>query len=251
MNAMTDVIYGIKPVLSALESNPATVKEILISRKASDPLTSRLITEAKKNRVKFVNVTRKALSKRAGTDKHQGVVAFVENYNYADIEALLTEDEKRFPFIVALDEIQDPRNLGAIIRCVNVFGGRGIVLPKDRSVSVSPAVMKTSAGAASFTPVVRAGNLVSSLKKMKKHGFWIVGLDPAAPDTIYDLDLTVPLVVVIGNESKGMRRLVKEECDFLARIPMFGEINSLNASAATAVTLSEIVRQRTTGGRKI
>ncbi len=242
---MTEIIYGIKPVLSALKADPSGIKEILISRKQTDPLTSQLISEARKYRIKCVTVPRKALTKRAGTDKHQGVLAMVEEYRYADLETILEAANSTFPpLMVALDEIQDPRNLGAIIRCVNAFGGQGVILPKDRSVSVSPTVAKTSAGALSFTPVVRVTNLVNTLKKLKESGFWILGLDTSAEKSLYELDLTVPLVVVVGSESKGMRRLVKESCDFLARIPMLGEIDSLNASAATAVTLSEVLRQR-------
>ncbi len=242
---MPDIIYGLKPVLSALKAEPSCIKELLISRKPSDPVTSQVISEARKNGIKCSALPRKALNKRAGTDKHQGIVAIIDGFHYADLEEVIVSGPRGFHrFLVALDEIQDPRNLGAIIRCVNAFGGQGVILHKDRSVSMSSAVVKTSAGAAFFTPVVRVVNLVNALKKLKQKDYWVLGLDIRAERNIYDLDLTVPLVVIIGSESKGMRRLVKQECDFLARIPMFGEIDSLNASAATAVTLSEIVRQR-------
>ncbi len=248
MEAMTEIIYGIKPVLSALKADPSCVKEILVSRKMSDPQTAKLILEAKKNRIKYVNVPRKALTKQAGTDKHQGVIAIIETYRYASLESILgSRDSSTIPVVVALDEIQDPRNLGAIIRCVNVFGAQGVILPKDRSVSVSSTVAKASAGALSFTPVVKVVNLVNALQKLKEEGYWILGLDPGGEQNIYDLDLTSPLVIVVGNEGRGMRRLVKKECDFLAKIPMVGEIGSLNASAAAAVTLFEVFRQRIAG----
>ena len=242
---MPDIIYGLKPVLSALKAEPTSIRELLISRRLSDPQISLLLSEAKKKKIKYSRLPRKALNRQAGTDKHQGVVAVIDDFRYAGLEEVLESHRAGGqPFWVALDEIQDPRNLGAIIRCVNAFGGQGVILHKDRCVSISSAAVKTSAGAASFTPVVRVVNLVSALKNLKQKGYWVLGLDAESEKNIYELDLTVPLVVIVGSEGKGMRRLVKEQCDFLAGIPMFGDVDSLNASAAVAVALSEVVRQR-------
>ncbi len=245
---MPDFIYGLKPILSALKAEPSSIRELLISRRLSDPQTSLLLSEAKKKKVKYTRLPRKALNRQAGTDKHQGVVAVIDGFRYASLEEVLeSHGAGGQPFWVALDEIQDPRNLGAIIRCVNAFGGQGVILHKDRCVSMSPAAIKTSAGAASFTPVVRVVNLVGALKNLKQKGYWLLGLDAKSEKEIYELDLNVPLVIIVGSEGKGMRRLVKEQCDFLAGIPMFGNVDSLNASAAVAVTISEVVRQRISG----
>ncbi len=245
--SMTQLIYGIRPVQAALKANPELIKELLISRKSKSSPVSEVIAEAKRHHIKCVHVPKNVLEKRTGTSKHQGIAALVEEYRYVDLEVFL-KNVKTYgpdaPLIVALDEIQDPHNLGAIIRSVNFFGGHGVIIPKDRSVSVSPTVAKTSAGAFSFTPVIRVINLVRALEQLKEADFWVLGMSPDAEQDIFDVDLTMPLVIVVGNERRGLRRLVKEHCDILAQIPVLGDVESLNASVATGIALAETIRQR-------
>ena len=190
-------------------------------------------------------VGKERLSQLTQTGRHQGVIAYAAAYDYAEIDDMLKLAEKRGedPFLIVLDGIEDPHNLGAIIRTANIAGAHGVIIPKRRAVGLTATVAKTSAGALNYTPVAKVTNLVKTMDELKKQGMWFVCGDMGG-DSMYSLDLTGPMGVVIGNEGEGVSRLVKENCDFVATIPMFGDIDSLNASVAMGVLSYEIVRQR-------
>ena len=187
------------------------------------------------------------LDRLAGTGHHQGVVAQAAAYEYAEVEDILkaAKDKGEAPFIFILDEIEDPHNLGAIIRTANQAGAHGVIIPKRRAVGLTATVAKTSAGAINYTPVAKVTNISKTIEDLKKQGMWFVCADMDGT-TMYDLNLTGPIGLVIGNEGSGVSRLVKEKYDFVASIPMKGDIDSLNASVAAGVLAYEIVRQRMT-----
>ena len=190
------------------------------------------------------------LDRLAGTGHHQGVVAIGAAYEYAEVSDILENAERKGepPFIIILDGIEDPHNLGAIIRTANQAGAHGIIIPKRRAVGLTPTVAKTSAGAINYTPVAKVTNISNTIKELKEKGMWFVCADMGGT-TMYDLNLTGPIGLVIGNEGDGVSKLVKENCDMTASIPMVGDIDSLNASVATGVLAYEIVRQRLKSGK--
>ena len=179
------------------------------------------------------------------TGKHQGVIAYAAAYDYASVDDILEKAEQKgeAPFIIILDDIEDPHNLGAIIRTANLAGAHGVIIPKHRAAGLTATVVKASAGAINYTPVAKVTNISKTIDELKDKGLWFVCADMGGT-TMYDLDLRGPIGLVIGNEGKGVSRLVKEKCDFVASVPMFGDIDSLNASVATGVLAYEIVRQR-------
>nr|MCR4934104.1 23S rRNA (guanosine(2251)-2'-O)-methyltransferase RlmB [Lachnospiraceae bacterium] len=176
---------------------------------------------------------------------HQGVIAISAAYEYSEMEDIfnLAKEKNEPPFIILLDNIEDPHNLGAIIRTANLVGAHGVIIPKNRAVGLTPTVARTSAGAINYTPVVKVTNLSQTIEELKKKGLWFVCADMDG-DLMYDLNLTGPIGLVIGNEGEGVGRLVKEKCDYVAKIPMKGDIDSLNASVAMGVMSFEIARQR-------
>ena len=179
------------------------------------------------------------------TGKHQGVIAYIAAYEYGSVEDILkkAEDKGEQPFVIILDDIEDPHNLGAIIRTANLAGAHGVIIPKHRASGLTATVVKASAGAINYTPVAKVTNISKTIEELKEKGLWFVCADMDGT-TMYDLDLKGPIGLVIGNEGKGVSRLVKEKCDFVAKVPMFGDIDSLNASVAAGVLAYEIVRQR-------
>lgn len=193
--------------------------------------------------IKFV--TKERLDQLSETGKHQGVVAYAAAYTYAEVEDVLAaaRSKNEAPFIFLLDNIEDPHNLGAIIRTANLAGAHGVIIPKNRAAGLTAAVARASAGALNYTPVARVTNLAQTMEALKKEGLWFVCADMGGT-TMYQLDLTGPIGLVIGNEADGVGRLVREKCDFVASIPMKGDIDSLNASVAAGVLAYEIVRQR-------
>lgn len=200
---------------------------------------------AKRNHI-FVRTEKKeTLDKLSETGKHQGIIAFAAEYSYAQVEDLLEAARKKDepPFFILLDGIMDPHNLGAIIRTANLSGAHGVIIPKRRAAGITAAVARTSAGAVNYTPVALVSNMAAIIDKLKKNGMWFVCADMGGT-TMYDLNLTGPIGLVIGNEGEGVSRLVREKCDMVASIPMKGDIDSLNASVATGVLAYEIVRQR-------
>ncbi len=204
-----------------------------------------VLREAKKHDTIINYVKKERLDQMSETGKHQGVIAYIAAFEYATVDDILkkAEDKGEPPFVVILDDIEDPHNLGAIIRTANLAGAHGVIIPKHRAAGLTATAVKASAGAVSYTPVAKVTNISKTIEELKDKGLWFVCADMGGT-TMYDLDLKGPIGLVVGNEGKGVSRLVKEKCDFIASIPMFGDIDSLNASVATGVLAYEIVRQR-------
>lgn len=239
-------IEGRNAVLEAFRSGK-TIDKLFVLDGCQDGPVKSIIREAKKTDTIINFVDKERLDRLAGTGHHQGVVAQAAAYEYAEVEDILkaAKDKGEAPFIFILDEIEDPHNLGAIIRTANQAGAHGVIIPKRRAVGLTATVAKTSAGAINYTPVAKVTNISKTIEDLKKQGMWFVCAD-MDETTMYDLNLTGPIGLVIGNEGSGVGRLVKEKCDFVASIPMKGDIDSLNASVAAGVLAYEIVRQRMT-----
>jgi 23S rRNA (guanosine2251-2'-O)-methyltransferase len=242
---MSNIIYGKNPVIEALQAGQP-INKIYLAAGPKHPVDKKIIQLSRQNGIPVREVDRKKLVELVGHEKTQGVVAILTEIGYGTIEDIFQRATQRQepPLIAILDEIQDPHNFGAIIRSVEAFGFHGIVFPKDRSVGITDTVAKTSAGAVSHIPIVRVQNLARWMKEIKKQNVWIVGADQQTEISLFEADFNRPMAVVIGSEGRGMRRLVKESCDFLIRIPMVGQINSLNASVAAALIFCEARRQR-------
>ena len=237
-------IEGRNAVLEAFRSGKPMDKVFLLDGCMDGPLKT-IAREAKKHDTIINYVKKERLEQLSETGKHQGVIAMAAAYEYAKVEDILAKAEEKGepPFILLLDGIEDPHNLGAIIRTANLAGAHGVIIPKRRAVGLTATVAKTSAGALNYTPVAKVANLTQTMKELKEKGMWFVGADMGG-ETMYQLDLTGPIGVVIGSEGDGMSKLVKENCDFIASIPMKGDIDSLNASVAAGILAYEIVRQR-------
>jgi 23S rRNA (guanosine2251-2'-O)-methyltransferase len=244
---MSEIIFGRNPVAEALRGGQA-IEKVLIARGLHGRAIAELRQLARAGSVPVEEVPRVKLDTVAGTSKHQGVVAVVAAAAYAELEDILRRAAERQepPFIAVLDGIEDPRNLGAILRSAEAAGVHGVVIPKRRAAGLTPAAIKAAAGAQAHLPVVRVTNIATLLDQLKKDGLWVVGADPEAEQAFYDADLHGPLAVVIGGET-GMRRLVREKCDMRVRIPMYGQVSSLNASVAAALLFYEVRRQRAGG----
>ena len=242
---MEDIIAGKHAVLEALKSGRA-IHKLWIAETMGKQQMSEVASLAKKQGIAVQFADKRKLDQLAGPVRHQGVVAQAAAAQYAEVEDLLSRAAERgeTPFLIILDEIEDPHNLGSILRSADCTGVHGVIIPKRRSAGLNATVAKTSAGAVEYVPVARVTNLAQTMERLKKEGLWIVGADANAAQEIYAADLTVPLAVVIGNEGEGIGRLVREKCDLLVKLPMMGRINSLNASVAAAVFMYEIVRQR-------
>jgi 23S rRNA (guanosine2251-2'-O)-methyltransferase len=242
----TEIVLGRNPVLECLRAGvPATALYVALGTEADERLTES-IRRAADSDISILEVQRHDLDRIAANGLHQGVALQVPPYQYAhpdDVLAAATSDNTP-ALLVALDNISDPRNLGAIVRSVAAFAGHGVLIPQRRSASVTAVAWRTSAGAAARVPVARATNLNRTLKNWADAGLQVVGLDAGGDTTIDQLDCTVPTVVVVGSEGKGLSRLVRENCDAVVSIPMAGPMESLNASVAAGVVLAEIARQR-------
>ena len=227
-----------------------TVDRLYVQDGLKDGPVMDLIRRAKKADAVVDYVSKERLDRMSETGKHQGVIAHVAAYAYAEVEDILkrAQEKGEAPFVFLLDDIEDPHNLGAIIRTANLCGAHGVIIPKRRAVGLTATVAKASAGAISHTPVARVNNLSQTIEQLKKEGLWFVCADMGGR-TMYDLNLTGPLGVVIGAEGSGVGRLVKESCDLVAAIPMKGDIDSLNASVAAGVLAYEVVRQRIAAGK--
>ncbi len=238
------IIEGKNAVIEAFRSDK-TIDRVFILEGSHDGPTNTIIREAKKNDAIVDFVKKERLDQMSETGKHQGVIAKAAAYEYASVEEILeiARNKGQAPFIILLDSIQDPHNLGAIIRTANIAGAHGIIIPKRRAVGLTATVAKASAGAINYTPVAKVTNLVNTIEKLKEEGLWFVCADMDG-EKMYDIDLTGPIGLVIGNEGEGVGRLIKEKCDFIAKIPMYGDIDSLNASVATGVLAYEVVRQK-------
>ena len=237
-------IEGRNAVIEAYRAGRPIDKLFILDGCQDGPiLTIKREAKAKQTPVKFV--TKERLDQLSETGKHQGVIAYAAAYEYATVEEILDNARQKgeAPFLFLLDNIEDPHNLGAIIRTANLAGAHGVIVPKNRAAGLTAVVAKTSAGALNFTPVAMVTNLAKTIEELKKEGIWFVCADMGGT-TMYDLNLKGPIGLVIGNEGEGVGRLVKEKCDMVASIPMKGDIDSLNASVAAGVLAYEIVRQR-------
>lgn len=237
-------IEGRNAVLEAFRAKKTIDKLFVLDGCQDGPIRS-ITREARKQDTIINYVSKERLNQLSETGNHQGVIAYAAAYEYADIEDMfrLAEEKGEAPFIFFLDGIEDPHNLGAIIRTANLVGAHGVVIPKRRAVGLTATVAKTSAGALHYTPVAKVTNLANTMEELKKKGMWFVCADMGG-ETMYNLHLTGPIGMVVGNEGEGVSRLVKETCDMVASIPMKGDIDSLNASVATGVLAYEILRQR-------
>lgn len=237
-------IEGRNAVLEAFRSGK-TIDKLFIQDGCQDGPVISIKREAKKQDTYTRFVPKERLDQMSVTGKHQGVIAYAAAYEYAEVEDILknAEDKKEDPFIFLLDNIEDPHNLGAIIRTANLAGAHGVIIPKNRAAGLTATVAKSSAGALNYTPVAKVTNLSKTIEELKKKGLWFVCADMNGT-CMYDLNLKGPIGLVIGSEGEGVGRLVREKCDYVASIPMKGDIDSLNASVAAGVLAYEIVRQR-------
>ena len=239
-------IEGRNAVLEAFRAGK-TIDKLFVLDGCQDGPVRTILREAKKTDCIVNFVKKERLDQMSETGKHQGVIAYAAAYEYGTVEEMLerAKEKNEQPFLILLDNIEDPHNLGSIIRTANQVGAHGVIIPKRRAVGLTATVAKASAGAINYTPVAKVTNLVKTMDELKKQGMWFVCADMDGT-TMYDLNLTGPIGLVIGNEGSGVGRLVKEKCDFVASIPMKGDIDSLNASVAAGVLAYEIVRQRMT-----
>ena len=239
-----NIIEGRNAVLEAFRSGKPVDKLYVLDGCQDGPVRT-IVREVRKHDTIIQFVEKERLSQLSETGRHQGVIAYTAAYEYSEVSDMLelAREREEDPFIILLDNIEDPHNLGAIIRTANLAGAHGVIIPKRRAVGLTATVAKTSAGALNYTPVAKVTNLKKTMEELKKEGLWFVCADMGG-EAMYDLNLTGPIGLVIGNEGEGVSRLVKETCDFVASIPMKGDIDSLNASVATGVLAYEIVRQR-------
>lgn len=242
---MQDKIYGFNPVIEALESD-IQIDKILLKDGIIHSKASKITALAKEKKIPFQFVNKNKLDSVTEGANHQGVVAFSAVHKYYTVSDILNKakEKNEDPFIIILDSITDPHNLGSIIRTANAAGAHGIIIPKNRSAGLSSTVFKVSAGATEWTMVAKVTNLSQTVDELKKQGVWIYGSALDAKSYHYETDLKGAVAVIIGSEDKGMSRILREKCDFLVKIPMLGETESLNASVAAGILIYEAVRQR-------
>lgn len=238
-----NIIFGRNPVIEAIKAGRGIEKLFVL--KEPEGSLKMIISMAKEKGFIVSEVDRKKLDELSGMQNNQGVVALVSPYRYFEVDDILNlaKEKNEDPFIVVVDEVEDPHNLGSIIRSANVFGAHGVIIPKRRSAPITPVVVKSSAGAIEHTMIAKVTNINQTLKELKEKGLWIIGTD-AEGDVCYNKDLKGPIAVVIGSEGKGISRLVKENCDIIVSIPVKGKINSFNASVAAGIIMYEVSRQR-------
>ena len=238
-------IAGKHPVLEALKAG-RDINKIWIAEGGNRHVTQPIVAEAKKLGIVVQFVDKRKLDQTVQDVPHQGVIAQAAAYRYAEVDELIAAAEAKGeePFLIILDEIEDPHNLGSILRTAECTGVHGVIIPNRRSASLTPTVSKTSAGAVEYVPVARVTNLAQTIDKLKERGIWVAGTDVNDAEEVYRANFNLPLAIVIGNEGKGIGRLIREKCDFLVKLPMHGRLNSLNASVAAGVLMYETVRQR-------
>ncbi|MEF9992261.1 MAG: 23S rRNA (guanosine(2251)-2'-O)-methyltransferase RlmB [Paraclostridium sp.] len=237
-------IEGRNPVIEAIK-NDREIDKIMIANGAKEGSIKKLVAMAKEKNIIIQYVDRNKLDEISTSHAHQGVIANVSDYKYHELDELIksVSDKGEDPFFIILDEITDPHNLGSIIRTADAVGAHGVIIPKRRSVHITPTVAKASAGAVEYVPVCKVTNIVNTLKTLKEHGLWIAAADMDG-QTFYEQNLTGPIGLVIGSEGFGISRLVKKHCDFTVKMPMVGNVTSLNASVAGSILLYEIFKQR-------
>ncbi len=247
----SEFIVGKNPVLEALRSGH-TINKIWIGEGTQKGQVNQVLDLAKENGIQFQFVPKKKLDTLVDTKNHQGVVASVAAYEYADIDDVFRKAEQKGedPFILILDEIEDPHNLGSILRTADAAGAHGVIIPKRRAVGLTATVAKASTGAIEYVPVVRVTNLARTMDELKKRGLWFAGTDAKGDTDFREASFDLPIGLVIGSEGKGMSRLIKEKCDFLLSVPMLGKVTSLNASVAASLLMYEVLRKRNPVGMK-
>ena len=238
------IIYGINPVLEALQSDDRVPDRIWITRGTSNPRLQGIIDRARSQGISVRFESARVVANKASTPHHQEIVAEIASIGYTDTETLLQAEPA---LLLLVDGVEDPRNLGALLRTAEATGVEGVFLPNRRSCAITGPVVKSSAGAALHLRISRIGNVVQTLEKLKKRGYWVVGLDAQGKGGLNQIDVSLPLVVVVGGEHQGMRRLVREHCDFLLSLPMKGKVSSLNLSVAAGVLLYQILLKREGG----
>ena len=237
-------IFGRNPVIEALRSD-SEINKIYLAKGELQGSAKEIVALAKEKGVQIQSVERAKLDQMFPKENHQGVAASIAEANYVDWQDMLENARKKGedPLLIILDELEDPHNLGAILRSADAVGAHGVIIPKRRAVALTAGVAKAAAGAVAYVPVARVSNLAQTIEALKKEGIWVAGAAMGGTE-VYKQNLTGPLAIVIGSEGKGLGRLVAEKCDFLISLPMQGQINSLNASVATGVILYEVLRQR-------
>lgn len=240
-----DKIQGRNPVMEALKSG-REIDKILLAKGTEGGSLIKILAKAKEKGIPIQYVDRQKINEMASSTSHQGIIAMVAAYKYVHFEDIIENraNKDKDPFILILDEIMDPHNLGSIMRTANAVGVDGIIIPKRRSVGLTAVVAKTSAGAIEYVPVAKVSNIAQTIDKIKEKGIWVAGAHMDGDKDHYNTDLKGPLALVIGNEGEGISRLIKEKCDFLVKLPMVGQVPSLNASVAAAVLMYEVFRQR-------
>ena len=241
-----DILLGRNAVREAIKSG-RSINRILIAEGSHGGSISEIINLAKERHLVLQSISTDKLDTLCGGQRHQGIAAYAAPVDYVELDDILNlaKDRGEDPFLILLDELEDPHNLGAILRTADAVGAHGILIPKHRSCPLSSVVAKTSAGAVEYVPVARIGNVAQTLEGLKKQGLWVAGADMDGTENYYEANLTGPIVLVIGSEGHGVSRLTKEACDFIVKIPMRGKVNSLNASNAAAILAYEILKQRT------
>jgi 23S rRNA (guanosine2251-2'-O)-methyltransferase len=246
MSQSENIVFGANPVLEKLQASAHEITEILVAETGAGVVRRKIVELAKQQGLRVVMVPAKALDRLTGGYRHQGVVARVESYHYEPFETLLRplSPDSAPSWVLILDGITDPRNFGALLRTAEATGARQVVIAKDRSVKVTPVVIKASAGAAHHVKITQVTNLRRAIEDLKGSGYWVVGLDGQSQQCIYDKNFPRNLAIVLGGEGKGLRPITARACDFLVSIPMLGNIASLNVAVAGAVLLYELVRQQ-------
>lgn len=241
------IIYGKNPVIEILSNPSSVIEELYLSRDGKKSSTADIIKTAKGRGIRTTLLTKEELTDLCETHSHQGIAARVKDFEYTDLSDIIAQakESNQQLLLIILDHLEDPQNLGAIIRTADVLGAHGVVIPKDRAASVTAAVVKASAGAVNYLPVSRLVNLSTIIRDLKKEGVWIVGADSSSLKPIQNEDFkNLDIALVIGNEGKGLGHKIKSECDFLVSIPQVGKVSSLNASVAAGILIYEIIRQR-------
>jgi 23S rRNA (guanosine2251-2'-O)-methyltransferase len=246
-----EIIYGINPVMEALRAERLTVNKVLLAEGKDSPVLRALQQLAREKGVPVHRCPQTLLNREAGSEHHQGVLAYQAGTPYATWEALEQRIARNpgFSVVLILDSIEDPQNLGSLIRTAEACGARGVVIPKDRAAGLTPTAVKISAGAAAHLPIVRVTNLAQAIEDLKKMGFWVVGAEARGAKSLYEMKFDLNVALVIGSEGKGIRPLLLKKCDFTVFIPLRGKISSLNTAVAGAVILYEILRQQTKTGK--
>nr|WP_072993601.1 23S rRNA (guanosine(2251)-2'-O)-methyltransferase RlmB [Clostridium cavendishii] len=240
-----DLVEGRNAVIELLKTNK-TVEQLMVAKGSTEGSINKILGLAKDKRIVVKEVDRKKLDLMSETGAHQGVMAIITPYKYSSVEEILdlAKERNEEPFIIILDELEDPHNLGSIVRTAELCGAHGIIIPKRRNVGVTATVYKASVGAIEYMKIAKVTNINMTIDELKEQGVWVYGTDIEGVEYSYDTDLSGPCAIVVGNEGKGMSKLTKEKCDKLVKIPMIGKINSLNASVAGGIMMYEVMKSR-------